>query len=108
MTTLIDEQVNAWMKEMFLASGQYVPDLHGTPDQIRVIAADAGWECGCYSSWTRDDGFELEAKMEGAHGYFLYRYGRWADFPDFIHDLDEYINGNGCYYESDEYNDGLL
>lgn len=103
---LIDEQVNAWLIEKFLDSTKYSYSLHGDEDEISVIKADAAWECLCWSDWTRDDSFELTALLSTRAGEVSFRYGAWAGLPQFIYELDEYINGNDCYYESEEYRDG--
>jgi len=104
--TLIDEQVNGWMLEKFFDSSIYDPKVHGAPGDVSVITTDVGWICGCYSSWTRDDSFELTARLATRSGEVDFNYGYWADCPRFIEELYEYINGNDCYYESEEYLDG--
>jgi hypothetical protein len=97
---LIDEQVNAWLLEKFLNSSDYDKSVYGTAESIKVVTVDMGWECGCYSSWTRDDSFEMVAKFGSDSGTFEWRYGYWADFPSFITDLDEYINNEVCSIEN--------
>lgn len=98
----IDDQVNGWLLEKFFESNKYSPIAHGEKDQVTVVTVDMGWDCGCYSSWTRDDTFEVTAKLNGKGGNFEYRYGYWADFPQFIEELDEYINGNHCRIDEQE------
>lgn len=109
---MFDVLVADWLKAKFLASGdwgygypEYDKNKHGEPSEISVTSADAGWDCYCYSSYTRDDQFELTAIIKTRAGNVEFRYGRWGDFPDFIEELDEYRNGNECYYESQEYLD---
>lgn len=75
---------------------------HGPVRNIRVLSVDMGWECGCWSEFTRNDQFEMVALLEGDKGQFTYRYGRWGDLPSFIEELDEYINGDTCPYEEDD------
>lgn len=105
MSSWLDEQVNTWIKQKFLNdSGQYNPIEHGEPEEIKVLQVDMGWSCCCWSSWTRDDDFEVKAQFEGPNGTFEYTYGTWSDFPKFIQELDEYINNTECYYESKERN----
>lgn len=101
----LDEQVNGWILEKFFESSRYEPTIHGEHDDVTVVAADMGWDCGCYSSWTRDDDFRVTAKLATKGGNTEFTYGRWVDFPQFIEELDEYINRT-CYYESEEYRDG--
>lgn len=111
----IDDQVNGWILEKFFNAGThwltgeprgYDPARHGSKEAISVVTVDQGWECGCYSSWTRDDTYVLTATIATERGEYDFRYGTWGDFPSFLEELDEYINGNGCYYESEEYRDG--
>lgn len=103
---LIDEQIKAWLIEKFLVDNMYSYSLHGGEDEISVIKADAAWECFCWSDWTRDDTFEVTALLSTRAGEVSFRYGYWGDFPQFIEELDEYINNNACPYESEEYRDG--
>lgn len=79
-------------------------EADGGPSDIAVIQADMGWECGCYSSWTRDDSFEITALIKTKSREVQFIYGTWAGFPDLITELDEYINNDTCYYDSEEYN----
>lgn len=95
----IDELVNGWMLQKFVESGMWNEETHGPRDAIEVVSVDQGWDCGCYSSWTREDTYELNATLKGEKGEFTYRYGRWGDFPSFITELDQYINNTECPYE---------
>lgn len=101
----IDEKIDDWILEKFLWHGGYDKSKHGTIKSIKVVSVDMGWDCACWSDWTRDDTFELTAQFESDAGKFEWTYGRWGDLPTFIEELDEYINGNGCYYESEEYDE---
>lgn len=101
---LIDDQVNGWLKEKFLQSSDYYPATQGDSDQIEVVRAEGSWECGCYSEYTRDDSFILTATLKGSNGReFTWNYGYWSSLPDFITELDEYIDGNDCRYAEDDY-----
>jgi len=103
---LIDDQVNSWLKEKFLESSYYYPATMGDHDDIEIISADGSWECGCYSEYTRDDSFVLTATIStnGGNKTTTWDYGYWSSLPDFITELDEYIDGNDCRYaEDDEY-----
>lgn len=102
-----DELVNHWLISKWIsdeghASARYDIGIHGSLNEVQVITADAGWECGCYSSWTRDDDFRLKAVFQTKSGEVTFDYGCWGDFPSFIEELTEYSENN-CYYESDEY-----
>lgn len=83
---------------------RYSYEADGRPSDIKVLQADMGWECGCYSSWTREDTFEITALIKTKSREVQFIYGTWSDFPDLITELDEYINNSTCYYESEEYN----
>lgn len=85
---------------------RYLYEADGSPSDITVIQADMGWDCGCYSSWTRDDSFEITALIKTKSREVQFVYGRWSEFPDIITELSEYINNNECYYESEEYRNG--
>jgi len=60
-----DDLVNAWIKKKFLESVQYQNNSlrYGPPEQITVLSADVDPYCGCYSEYTRDDGFEMVARL---------------------------------------------
>lgn len=98
----IDDKVNEWMLEKFLGSSKYDKAKHGTIKNLHVLSVDMGWECGCYSEWTREDTFELTARFTGDKGEFNWSYGYWADLPRFITELDDYINGRYCPYDEEE------
>jgi hypothetical protein len=83
---------------------RYSYEADGGLSDIKVLQADMGWECACYSSWTRDDTFEITALIKTKSREVQFVYGTWRDFPDLITELDEYINNDACYYESEEYN----
>lgn len=100
----IDEQIKGWLKEKFLASLDYHPETQGGPEYIEVVTVDTGWECGCYSEFTRDDSFVLTARLKASNGReFGWRYGYWGDLPSFIRELDDYINGFDCPYDEEDY-----
>lgn len=98
----IDDKVADWLLEKFLWSRQYDKAKHGSIKNIRVLSVDTGWECGCYSEWTRDDSYVLTGRFTGDKGEFIWSYGYWADLPSFIRELDDYINGNDCPYDEDD------
>ena len=96
-----DEMVKAWLLEKFLWSGQYDKARHGTIGSIRVLSVDMGWDCGCWSEWTRDDSFVLTGRFTSSAGEFTWSYGRWGDLPQFIEELDEYQK-NYCPYDDED------
>ncbi|HEY6020049.1 MAG TPA: hypothetical protein VIY48_09150 [Candidatus Paceibacterota bacterium] len=81
---------------------KYRPDEDGLPSEITVLQADMGWDCGCYSSYTRDDTFEITALIKTKSREIQFSYGNWGDFPSLITDLDEYINNYTCSVENRE------
>jgi hypothetical protein len=97
-----DELVNAWLLEKFLWSGDYDKSKHGTIKSIKVVKVDMGWECECWSEWTRGDSFELTGEFTSSGGNFTWAYGRWGDLPQFIEELDEYQNNYCTYDEQDD------
>lgn len=99
----IDRRVEAWLLDKFLQSGQYDKSRHGTIKSIRVIKVDMGWDCGCWSEFTRDDRFELTGQFASNAGRFTWTYGHWSDLPQFIEELDAYQFGSYCPYAKDEY-----
>jgi hypothetical protein len=108
----VDSLVNEWLISKWLESSanehdyrqftRYDRSVHGPVSGLRVVTADADWDCGCYSSWTREDDFVMTAEISTAAGVVNFEYGRWADFPSFIEELDAYRNNDVCPYERDE------
>lgn len=85
----IDDLVNRWFLHEWTEGGagmypKYRPLKYGELDELEVITTDGDWECGCYSSWTRDDRQILTAKIKTRAGEVEIRYGTWEDFPDFV------------------------
>lgn len=90
-----DELVNRWFLDRWIknegyAYPRYRPLKHGEPEELEVITTDGGWECGCYSSWTRDDQQKLYAWVKTRHGEVKVEYGVWGDFPDFVRQVIEF------------------
>lgn len=85
-----DELVNRWfLSEWTQGEGhgfypEYRPLKHGEVEELEVVTADGAWQCGCYSSWTRDDQQKLIAIVKTRHGEIEVEYGVWGDFPDFV------------------------
>lgn len=104
---LTDDLVNGWIKKKFLESRQYLNNTlrHGPPERIKVLSADVQSYCGCYSEYTRDDGVEMVALLEGHSGEFRFTVGLWGDLPEFIEELDSYKYAEtDCPYDEDEDN----
>lgn len=108
-----DALVNAWLLDKFLTgdawgSVKYDPELYGPREGVSVLSADVSWECGCYSEYTRDDEFNLVAKIRvwNVDGYspseIEFRYGGWYDMPDFFEQLDAFRETWNCSIETYE------
>lgn len=97
----VDELVNGWLLEKFV-EGSYDPETDGPTDDLRVVSADADWDCGCWSSYTREDTFEMTAQIQTAAGVVDFKYGQWGDFPQFIEDLEIYRVNSVCSYEQED------
>jgi hypothetical protein len=107
----VDDLVSSWLIDKWLerssdpnnyqAFVRYSVDEHGPREALSIVTADADWECGCYSSWTREDDFILQAKIMTASGAVDFEYGRWGDFPSFIEELDAYQRNTVCSYENE-------
>jgi len=118
MSNKFDDMVNSWIITKFIANDgrqqsyegsnpfRYNEDADGFFNDITVLEADMGWECGCYSSWTRDDDFEVKALIKTKSRTVEFIYGTWREFPDFIQELDEYQNNLTCPYEQEDYESG--
>lgn len=102
-----DELVKRWLKDKFIEGGtfpRYNPVEHGEPDEVELISSDMGWDCGCYSDYTRDDTFELTGVIKTADGKEVpIRYGRYGDLPQFIEELEAFENNEVCPYEDPDY-----
>ena len=107
-----DSLVSEWLISKWVESStdehdyrertRYDAKVHGPVAGLSVITADAEWECGCYSSWTREDDFIMRAVISTAVGDIHFEYGTWGDFPRFIEELHEYRTNDACRYEADE------
>ncbi|MFE5159136.1 hypothetical protein ACFRNT_11490 [Streptomyces sp. NPDC056697] len=113
MSTIdVDDLVSGWLISKWVEASanehdrreyvRYSYEAHGPVSALVVASADADWECGCYSSWTREDDFVMRAVIKTAAGDVDFEYGTWGDFPRFIEELDEYRNNTTCPYESEE------
>jgi hypothetical protein len=91
-----NELVNAWLLQQFRDSN---PLIGVTPDAVedhrhlircrstRVVSREHGWECGCYSEYTRDDVWRVEARFECEHriqAAWSLEPVLWGSLPDVI------------------------
>ena len=60
-------------------------------ETLSVQNVECGWECVCYSCYTRDDAFEMTAHVGCECGVEMrWVYGYMYDLPSFIEELDGY------------------
>ncbi|MGK5530870.1 hypothetical protein [Streptomyces sp. URMC 129] len=101
----IDAKVNAWLLKKYRAEARsrgWQAHLAACPTTV-VKVADMGWECDCYSDYTRDDRFTFTAKLRCEHGEEAgWSYGSWSNLPDFIDELGSYADSDCPYREDDE------
>ena len=70
---------------------------------VKALPINYEWECGCYSEYTRDDGFVTLFNIVcdcGVKDIFRRTGGDW-DLPDIIRQLDEYQSTQECPYWED-------
>lgn len=71
---------------------------------VKATPVSAGWECCCYSEYTRDDGFETTFTIScacGVEDHFRRTGGDW-DLPEIIRQMSEYSYNLECpYWEED-------
>lgn len=71
-------------------------------ESTAVQVTDCGWECGCYSCYTRDDSFQMSAHVGCDCGVEMrWNYGYFWELPDFIEELKQYDHcrhDNDCEY----------
>lgn len=107
-----DELVAAWALEKYKEKYKYYDNIdyfhkfNHLKDcaTTKAIPMRFGWECGCYSEYTRDDGFETAFTISCdclVEDFFRYSGGDW-DLPDIIQQLEEYSYNLECpYWEED-------
>jgi hypothetical protein len=85
---------------------QILGEWHIAHCDATVKPLSHGWECSCYSEYTRDDDWVYECTISCSHDSVDYRakaYDSWGGLPEILKELIE-MDENYCYYESDEYN----
>ncbi|HEY6020856.1 MAG TPA: hypothetical protein VIY48_13440 [Candidatus Paceibacterota bacterium] len=96
--TATDELVNKWFIERWTAGAGnmtgpcYDEKKHGPVAELQVITMDAGWDCYCYSEYTRDDVEVLTATVGTKSGDFNIRYGVYGSLPSILEDLIDFGN----------------
>lgn len=94
----VDDLINRWFLNEWVngTTGHMRPDynsfIHGPLESLEVIAFDASWECGCYSSWTRDDQQVITSKVKTKSGNVDIRHWTYGDFPELIERLQIFGN----------------
>lgn len=103
-----DELVAAWALDMYRERYRYYEntDYFHKFNHLKecatakAIPVNYEWSCGCYSEYTRDDGFETSFNITcecGVEDSFTHSGGDW-DLPDIIQQLDEYSSTQFCPY----------
>jgi hypothetical protein len=104
-------RVNAWLLERFRAADEYwrrdeaIGHLRRC-SSTRVVACEHGWECCCYSEYTRDDEWRIAVHLacdDGVSGEWDRSGLVWGDLPELIAaikdaDLDDFE----CPYDEEE------
>lgn len=103
-TVVSDWLISKWLERSanehdYRAFTRYDKATHGPVTDLRILTADADWDCFCYSSYTREDTFAMKAQIDTAAGVVDFEYGTWGDFPSFIEELDVYRTNDTCSYE---------
>lgn len=72
-----NELVNAWLLRQFRDNEPLIGVKPGVVDShrhlvgcpsTRVVSCEHGWECQCYSEYTREDVWRVAARFECEHG----------------------------------------
>lgn len=91
-----DDLVNRWFlgewvngTTAYMTPG-YDRNIHGPVSDLEVISFDADWECGCYSSWTRDDQEVITSKVKTKSGVVRIRHWTYGDMPELIERLVDF------------------
>ncbi len=99
----VDRMVEAWLVSEFRSN---YPDDHlsSCPTAYATIDHECtGWECGCYSSWTREDSFVVIYSVQCEHGNdVMGERSHWYNSPTSVYEqLDAYREGpeSVCHVE---------
>lgn len=107
----VDKMVSGFLVYKFRKARAWA-DNHTTEGHLihcpttYVSEAEAGWVCGCYSEYTRDDSFDVDATITCECGETTqWCYAGWGDLPAVLKELEEY-NNSECpwedfYYDSE-------
>lgn len=89
--TLVDDWIIETFREKFDNNnwGQDGNAQHLVRNGCYVIETDVSWECGCYSSWTRDDSKLMEARLgcRCCDRTYNWNYGYWYNMPEIIEEI---------------------
>jgi len=107
-----DELVEVWALGEYKSKYRYYSDtsyFHKYNHLIMCPTVKAtpvrmGWECGCYSEYTRDDGFETAFTIScacGVEDFFRLSKGEW-DLPEILKQMEEYESTQFCPYWNEE------
>lgn len=107
-----DELVNVWALGEYKSRYRYYTDtayFHKynhliTCPTVVAIPKSFGWECGCYSEYTRDDDFYTAFTITcdcGVEEHFGLSTSEW-NLPEILKQLDEYNNTQFCPYWNED------
>lgn len=69
---------------------------------VTAVPMEMGWDCCCYSEYTRDDSFftmfKIACGCDVIYSYSFYNYNTEWDLPEIIRELDEYRSNVSCQY----------
>lgn len=66
--------------------------------ELSVRSPGHGWECQCYSDYTRDDIWQIRAEIHCPHGVvFDFVYNSPEDLPATLEELEE-LDDQACRY----------
>jgi hypothetical protein len=107
-----DELIAQWSFAEFCKKFKY-PTSYGVNNEIWHLVEcgttistvkTMGWECGCYSEYTREDYFDMyfDITCECGMKYELNIHENYG-LPGFIEKLDAFQNNDECYYWDEDY-----
>lgn len=98
----IDEMINDLILEKFKESRTYELMNVGYFEEISITECTHGWNCYCYSEYTRDDQFEFTAVIQvGTRRPITFIWGQYYDLPGLIQELAD-RSDKYCIHEEDD------
>lgn len=98
----VDRMVEAWLLCEFRLIR---PDHHLSSclTAYATLQPETGWDCGCYSDYTRDDIFSLAYTVACEHGEIEknYKTPPYKSPTDIYEKLDAFMENEDCPYEGE-------